>query len=100
MVLRLRFGDVLEIHTEACARMHTCTCLRTHVYSFPEKGPLIFIRSSKCFMIPQKLRLVLVCCVLAGTECGLENTNLGPEPASKATRAGLSSPSFQRFLWQ
>lgn len=100
MILRLRFGDVLEIQTEACVRVHTCTCLHTHMYSFPEKGPLIFIRSSKCFMIPQKLRLVLVCCVLAGTESGLENTNLGPEPAFEATRAGLSFPSFQRFLGQ
>jgi len=45
------------------AHMHMCV--------FPEKGPLVFSRFSKSFMIPQKLRITLVCYVLDGTESGL-----------------------------
>ena len=62
-----------------------------HMCILPEKGPLVFTRFSNCFMIPQKLRISLVCYVLSGTESGLENMGLGRELASEATMAGLSS---------
>lgn len=56
---------------------------------FPEKGPLVCIRFSKYFKIPQKLRIALVYYVLAGTDSSLENTGLGHEPPSLAL---LGSP--------
>lgn len=85
-------------------KKYVCVCLCVFMYAFFWGEALVFIRFTKCFMISQKLRTALVCCVLAGMETGSGESGHGMETSGQVVKPvallGSPPPCSSPLCWE